>query len=156
MAFSEAPGRARRMVRSQDIIWATVRPNLRAFALIIDPEINTVASTGFAVITPKNLPYTYLYCNLTTDSFTDYLVNHTTGSAYPAVNQNDFKKAPVIVPDEKIIRLFHDLTYSFWSHVHVLMKRNINLRQTRDLLLPKLISGEIDVSEMPTPEEIAA
>ena len=37
-----------------------------------------------------------------------------------------------------------------------LQKKNQNLRTTRDLLLPKLISGEIDVSEIPTPESIAA
>ena len=154
--FSDAPSRSRRLVRSQDIIWATVRPNLKAYALIIEPEPNTVASTGFAVITSKGLPYTYLYCHLATDAFAEYLANHASGSAYPAVNQNDFKNATVIIPDEISVKSFHDFTDPFWFHIHVLAKKNKYLRQTRDLLLPKLISGDIDVSEMPDPEEAAA
>ena len=156
LPFSEAPGRARRVIRSQDIIWATVRPNLRAYVLILEPAPNTIASTGFAVITPKRLPYTYLYCHLTTDAFVEYLVNHATGSAYPAVNQNDFKNSTVLMPDEINVKTFHDLTDPFQYQVHVLMEKNTNLRQTRDLLLPKLISGEIDVSDILVPEEIAA
>ena len=35
-----------------------------------------------------------------------------------------------------------------------LQKKNANLRATRDLLLPKLISGELDVSSLPEPEEV--
>jgi len=37
-----------------------------------------------------------------------------------------------------------------------LQKKNLNLRTTRDLLLPKLISGELDVSTLPEPEEAIA
>src|SRR5258706_4811040 len=52
MPFSEAPSRARRLVRSGDTIISTVRPNRRSFLYLSSPGANTVASTGFAVLTP--------------------------------------------------------------------------------------------------------
>ncbi|MGI0086178.1 MAG: restriction endonuclease subunit S, partial [Nitrososphaerales archaeon] len=67
LPFSEAPGRARRVVREGDTIWATVRPNRRSFALILRPEADLIVSTGFAVLTPKTIPYSYLYFAITTD-----------------------------------------------------------------------------------------
>ena len=56
----EAPGRARRKAQSGDVIWSNVRPNLRAYALILDPEENDVFSTGFTVLSPITVPFTYL------------------------------------------------------------------------------------------------
>lgn len=59
--FKEAPGRARRILSHGDIIWATVRPNRKSFALIINPENNLIASTGFAVLSPKkDYPFSYI------------------------------------------------------------------------------------------------
>src|SRR4030042_615558 len=50
-----APSRAKRIVRSNDIIISTVRPNLKHFALIEEAKRNTIVSTGFAVISAKKL-----------------------------------------------------------------------------------------------------
>lgn len=58
---AEALGRAIRKVKSGDVIWSNVRPNLRAYALILDPEMNDVFSTGFTVLSPVSIPYSYLY-----------------------------------------------------------------------------------------------
>jgi len=60
MAFTDAPGRARRIVRHGDTIWSMVRPNRRSYSLILDPYANLIVSTGFAVLTPHAVPYTYL------------------------------------------------------------------------------------------------
>ena len=62
LPFSDAPSRARRLVRHGDIIWSVVRPNRRAFALIQHPAENLVVSTGFAVITAIQVPFTYPNC----------------------------------------------------------------------------------------------
>jgi len=74
--FSEAPSRARRIVRHGDIIWSCVRPNRRSYAVIWQPASNLIVSTGFAVITPTSLPTSFLYQAVTTDSFAGYLENH--------------------------------------------------------------------------------
>ena len=148
MAFGDAPSRARRVVSHGDIIWSTVRPNRRSYCLILDPMPNMIVSTGFAVITARNVPYTYLYHALTTDEFTEYLTNHATGAAYPAVNTKDFENADVLVPPWSVLERFDDIATAIVSHKQNLGRRNGILRQTRDLLLPRLVSGKIDVSEL--------
>lgn len=143
MLFSEAPSRARRIVADGDIIWATVRPNRKQYSFICKPIANTIASTGFAVLRGKTLPASYLYSFTTTDTFTGYLVNHATGSAYPAVNSDVFKKADVLVPPLELLKKFDVICSDALSQSEVLKKKNKNLKQQRDMLLPKLISGQI-------------
>jgi len=148
MNFSDSPGRARRIVHHGDIIWSMVRPNRKSYCLIFDPEPNTIVSTGFAVIRGKNIPFTYLYHHLTTDDFVSYLTNNATGAAYPAVKTNDFENAKIIRPEDAVLKKFHDIVEPIYEMKFSLAQKNTNLRHTRDLLLPKLISGELDVSEL--------
>ncbi|WP_148705509.1 restriction endonuclease subunit S [Methanosarcina siciliae] len=148
IAFADAPSRARRIVKHGDIIWSTVRPNRKSFAMILNPLPNLIASTGFAVITAKKIPYTYLYHALTTDDFVGYLTNNATGAAYPAVKTNDFNNANILVPPEDYLHQFHNIVSNIFNLKQNLLDKNQNLRKTRDLLLPKLISGEIDVSDL--------
>jgi type I restriction enzyme S subunit len=148
LTFSEAPGRARRVVRHGDIIWSTVRPNRRSYSLILKPIPNMIVSTGFAVISGRTAPYSYLYHALTTEDFVGYLVNHARGSAYPAVVSSDFEKARILVPDANLLAAFHQLTSDMLLLKHQLHQKNRCLRSTRDLLLPKLISGQLDVEDL--------
>ena len=148
MAFSDAPSRARRLTRHGDIIWSSVRPNRRSFSLIIDPPVNLVVSTGFAVISAKKVPFTYLYQATTTDDFVVYLVNHAKGAAYPAVSAEDFENADILVPSKQLLSSFDDKVLPIAILTHRLKAINTTLRRTRDLLLPRLISGEVDVSEL--------
>ncbi len=147
MDFSDAPGRARRIVRHGDVIWSTVRPNRRSFALVAHPLPDTIASTGFAVLRARDVPWAYLYCATTTQGFTDYLTNHATGSAYPAVKADDFEKAVILVPPRSVLADFAKLAEPAFSLGQTLRGQNRNLRAQRDLLLPKLISGEIEVAD---------
>ncbi len=147
LSFSNAPGRARRIVQHGDIIWSTVRPNRKSYSIIINPPTNLIVSTGFAVIRPTDIPFSYTYFVTTTDVFADYLSNHATGSAYPAVNQGDFEQALIVIPHQRILMEFSKLTETILLTINNLSRKNINLRQQRDLLLPRLVSGEIAVGE---------
>lgn len=148
LPFAEAPGRARRIVRHGDVIWSTVRPNRKSYSLILNPDSNMIASTGFAVISGIKAPFSYLYYALTTDDFVAYLVNHATGSAYPAVNSSDFEKATILVPAQDVLAAFHEITEPMFLAKHCVSEKNTTLRASRDLLLPKLISGQLDVEEL--------
>lgn len=146
LSFSEAPGRARRIVRDGDVIWSCVRPNRRSFALVLDPADDTVASTGFAVLRAGAVPFSYLYCATSTDAFVDYLTNNATGAAYPAVKQSDFERAELLMPSASALAAFDQAALPLLRLSDALHRKNANLRAQRDLLLPKLVSGEIDVS----------
>lgn len=156
LAFVDAPSRARRVVKHGDIIWSTVRPNRKSYSLILNPLPNLVVSTGFAVVTAIKTPYTYLYHALTTDDFVVYLTNNATGSAYPAVNPGDFKNADVLLPPSKLMDKFHSIVVDFYNQTQNFQIKSENLRRTRDLLLPKLISGEIDVENLNIETEVTA
>jgi type I restriction enzyme S subunit len=147
MQFKDAPSRAKRIVVDGDIIWATVRPNRKQFSYICKPSTNTIASTGFAVLRSKMVPASYMYSFTTTDSFASYLVNHATGSAYPAVNSDIFKKANILVPASELLDKFDELCLATMQQSEVLKKKNKNLKQQRDMLLPKLISGQIELKD---------
>ena len=144
-AFADAPGRARRIVQHGDILWSCVRPNRRSHAQVMHPEPNTIASTGFAVLTATKVPFTFLYFATTTDDFVGYLTNNTTGAAYPAVTAATFKKADLLIPPAPLLKQFGDATSPMAEEIHTLQRQIQNLRRTRDLLLPRLLSGQVEL-----------
>jgi type I restriction enzyme S subunit len=151
MLFADAPGRARRIVRDGDVIWACVRPNRKSYSLVLNPEPNLLVSTGFAVLSPVDVPCSFLYQCVTTKDFVSHLVNHAKGATYPAVSAADFDNAKVLRPSDNLVVDFDKLAEPMMRLVAALQLKNANLRTTRDLLLPKLISGELDVSTLPEP-----
>lgn len=143
--LNEAPGRAKRCAKDGDIIWGMVRPNLKAYALVTNPKETDVFSTGFAVLSAKKVPYSYLYCAVTQEEFVGYLVNATNGAAYPAVKPVHFEVADILKPDDKVLEQFHSVADSIYRKKEALENQNHNLRESRDLILPKLMSGEVEV-----------
>jgi type I restriction enzyme S subunit len=148
--FAEAPGRARRIVQHGDIIWSCVRPNRRSHTLILQPEVNTVASTGFALLTATKVPFTFLYLATTTDDFVTFLANSATGAAYPAVTAKTFEDAVMLIPTSPLLNKFGVATIPMAEEIYTLQQQAQNLRRTRDLLLPRLLSGQVDVNYMET------
>lgn len=153
--FRQAPSRARRIVRHGDIIWSCVRPNRKAHAVIWNPVPNLVASTGFAVITPKTVSTSYLYLASKTEEFVGHLVNRAKGVAYPAVVAADFEEMPLMVPSGDVVDQFDLLIQPILHQSHILDSQNRKLQQARDILLPRLMSGEIEVQEAASPDHAA-
>ena len=144
-AMPDAPGRAKRVASDGDIIWGMVRPNLKSYALVLHPSPNDVFSTGFAVLSSRAVPFSYLYCCVTQESFVGYLVNCTNGAAYPAVKPIHFEKAPMVKPSDAILNQFHRIAEPLLRKAELLDQENKKLAEARDRLLPKLMSGEIEV-----------
>ena len=142
---SEAPGRARRKIRDGDTIWSNVRPNLRAYALMLEPGDLDVVSTGFTVLTATRVPCTWLYMFVTTDNFVSHLVNHATGVGYPAVRPVDFERAALPLPPRVLLDHFHEAAEPNLRLICKLDQQNQKLAQARDLLLPRLMNGEVAV-----------
>jgi type I restriction enzyme, S subunit len=112
---SEAPSRAQRIVRDNDILLSTVRPNLKHFAFMKRTNPNTIVSTGFAVISSKTIDSRFLYYYLTTDRYTDYLsaIADAHTSTYPAFNPDILENSEIPFPPEKeqraIAKILSDL-----------------------------------------------
>ncbi len=144
LEFRDAPSRARRIVKHGDIIWSCVRPNRRSHAVIWSPPENLIVSTGFAVITPTAAPTSFLYYATTTDDFVGYLEQHAKGAAYPAVVAGDFERAMLLVPTIPLLQALDEVVEPIFRQIHNLHCQNQKLRAARDLLLPRLMSGEIE------------
>lgn len=101
--FSAAPSRARRLVDPGDVLMATVRPNLKSYAVVGEEHRGHVASTGFAVITCKKgvLPE-YLYQYLFSDDVQRQINALVAGSNYPAIGSSDVADLLLNVPDEDV------------------------------------------------------
>ena len=76
------------------------------------------------------------------------ITSYITGAAQPKINQENLNRIPVIFPPENLLEQFEETIQPNFENINALNLKNANLRQTRDLLLPKLISGEIDVSDL--------
>jgi type I restriction enzyme, S subunit len=149
IALADAPGRARRLVKHGDVIWSSVRPANRAYCLIYEPPKNLVASTGFAVISPKpEVPFTFINFAVTSDSFVEQMAMVAKGAAYPATSFDDFGKALVLRPSADLLERFHVQCEPMFKRRHQLRRTNAALAQQRDALLPCLISGKLSVDAL--------
>ena len=149
MVYQHAPGRARRLVRHGDVLWSSVRPGNRAYCVVVEPPENLIASTGFAVISPKpGTPFTYLHKAVTTQNFTDQMVAVAKGSAYPATSFDDFGKARIVWPKADLLDTFDQITRPMYELVASLQRASVSLQKQRDALLPRLISGKLKVDHL--------
>jgi len=96
---SEAPSRARQVIRAGDVLVATTRPNLNAVARV-SPELdNEIASTGFCVLRPnENLHSQYLYWYVQATQFVDSLSALVQGAMYPAVTDKQVRAQTIPLP----------------------------------------------------------
>ena len=100
MTFASAPSRARKLVRSDDIIVSTVRTYLKAVACIGEDAEHLVVSTGFAVLRtkPESEPR-FLYSVVQSHPFVEGIVAASSGVSYPAINPSTLGDLSVPLPD---------------------------------------------------------
>lgn len=95
----------------------------------------------------------YLYSMLRHSNFGNTLKSYANGANVLHLNPEFILSYDCLLPSINLQDTFSKLVRSIFYHCDTLNEINANLRQTRDLLLPKLISGEIDVSTIPYPDE---
>jgi len=132
---AEVPGRARRLLRTGDVLVSTVRPNLNAVALVPESLDGDVASTAFCVLraTPRVLPE-YLYFFVRSGRFIRELTRLATGALYPAVSDARILDQMLPLPDLARQRRIVDMLQCAQSAVR--LRREIRERTTQ--LVPAL------------------
>jgi len=156
MAAAAAPGRARRVLRDGDVVWSTVRPNRRAHGLVHDPPESLIASTGLAVLSPREIPSGVLFLYASDPAFTAFLVGRARGAAYPAVRPKDFEEALIRVPLARLLSDFDGVVEPLVRLASRLSSQSSRLAATRDLLLPRLVTGRLDISDLDLGELLTA
>jgi len=112
--------------------------------------INTTeacTNQGFITCIPnQRVPLYFMYHWLKEN--VDYFISLGTGATFKEITKGLFKTVELAIPDQNIVYCFEDKVQPIVQNILNLQRKNNILRQTRDLLLPKLISGELDVSEL--------
>lgn len=145
--FVDAPSRARRLVRHNSIVYSTVRPNLQHYGILKTPASNMVVSTGFVVLDCKydiaNIVYlalahpsVYKYCSLIADCAV---------ATYPSIKPKEIGKISIALPPMDVAIKWNNRLECFYRTKQNLQHQNTLLARQRDLLLPRLMSGKLEV-----------
>ncbi len=106
---------------------------------------------------PKNHSNLYLFCTFFSDEWRQVVAQNTlSGATVDRIPLSKFSSFPIKLPPMPIMAAFDGLVRPMFAQIEVLGRKSLNLRTTRHLLLPKLISGELDVSTLPEPVEALA
>ncbi|MEZ9723542.1 restriction endonuclease subunit S [Vibrio splendidus] len=73
------------------------------------------------------------------------LERFNSGASVPTLNRNDVHGNPVIAPPKELIKQFEEIICINHKQINVLKRKNENLKKQRDMLLPKIISGQIEL-----------
>ena len=151
IAFASAPSRARRVVRSGDTIVSTVRTYLKAVWHADGPLPSLVASTGFAVLTPRS-PTSRRFVGYVcrSGSFTERITSESSGVSYPAIAETKFGLLEIPVPppsEQKAIANFLDCEIATIDGLVARQEQLIELlREKRTALITRAVTRGLDPS----------
>jgi type I restriction enzyme S subunit len=138
---------SRIVFQENDILFGSIRPYLHKVALA--PFLG-VTNTSVHVLRSRNKIMTPLSSILLSSERTIIWANQfSTGTKMPVIKWDVFQNMPVALPtDTRLILKFNSIVEPALRFIKFVYHQNRNLYTTRDLLLPKLISGALDVSEV--------
>ena len=142
-SYHIAPGRARRIVRKDDVLISTVRPYLKGFSMVPQYLDGAVASTGFCVLRAKRkqiLPG-LIWAVVGTDQFVDNLMSKATGSSYPAVRPSDVAAHPIALPPLAEQTRIVDVMSSVDAYIAALQQQAEDARAARNAVLHELLTA---------------
>lgn len=138
LKLSDAPSRAKRLLRNNDIIYSTVRPIQRHYGIIKNPKSNMVVSTGFAVLTCEEQKANpdFIYYFLTQDDIVNYLDSVAEGStsAYPSLTPDVITDVDIALPELPEQRAIASILSSLDDKIDLLHRQNKTLEQLAETL----------------------
>ena len=143
-------GRSGSKFRNGDTLLARITPCLENgktgyVNFLANGEVGR-GSTEFIVLRSKCVSPEFVYCLARTYHFRENAIKSMVGSSgRQRVQENCFEEFMVFLPPQLLLNLFREFTEQVFQQIQVLHSQNQKLRFSRDLLLPRLMSGEITV-----------
>lgn len=107
--LAEAPSRAQYVLKQNDIMYSTVRPNLQNIAINPYSDDNVVGSTGFCVLRCIGVTTGYMWGVINSIPFTEAMVNQASGANYPAVTDKVVHAYEIPIPPESEQNAYEEL-----------------------------------------------
>ena len=138
-------------VRTGDLVLAMTGATIGKFAMIPERDetilVNQRVGKFFLGDEPlKRIPF--IYCTLKMDEVYSEVIGRGQGSAQPNISANDVMTIPCVIPSQKEIDDFNTFAEPIYTNIVKNQNENEKLANLRDSLLPKLMSGELDVSDL--------
>ena len=135
------------LFQESDILFGAMRPYL--YKVAIAPFLGVTRSTCFVLRPREDDYYSYAVMTMFQDSTIEYSDKHSRGTTIPyAAWEGSLSNMPILLPPIYILRKFNEIVKPMLDYIQTFMASYNNLSQTRDFLLPKLVSGQIDVSKL--------
>ena len=132
---ANAPSRARRKIRTNDVIFATIRPTLQRIAFVPSELDDQICSTGYMVLRAKQLVLSkFIYYFLFSDAYSSAMEKLQKGASYPAVTDGEVRQQPIPLPplDEQK-RIVAVLDAAFDGLTRARAHAEANLQNAREL-----------------------
>ncbi|MYB65227.1 DUF433 domain-containing protein [Candidatus Poribacteria bacterium] len=140
------------LITGGTVLLSKLNPRIpRVWFPFLNTEHRAITSTEFFILKPRPpVNCMFLYNLFRSPEFTENFSVRALGTStsHQRVKPDDFLNISVSIPTESLLDDFQQKVSPLVNICNTLRLKNATLRQTRDLLLPKLISGEIDVSQL--------
>lgn len=130
-----------------DVLISNIRPYFKKIVYVTDDRCG--CSTDVLCFVPKEDKYSaFLFGTLYMDRFFDFMVAGSKGTKMPRGDKQQIMNYPVVLPDKESLNLFNGLIGPMLDQIATNRIESSRLAALRDTLLPKLMSGELDVSDI--------
>jgi type I restriction enzyme S subunit len=137
-----APSRARRVIHFNDVLMSTVRPYLKAFAIVPEKFHNQICSTGFAVLTCKErISPLYLLYSLFSSSVIEQCNKIMVSGQYPALNTSQVEKIKIPIPSLAEQQKIAEILSTVDKRIESLRNRKKKLERVKKGLMEDLLTG---------------
>lgn len=139
------------VVKAGDLLIAMTGATIGKFAMVPYSSemllVNQRVGKFFLGNNPvEKLPF--IYCTLKQPEVYGEVVNRGQGSAQPNISASDIMSIPCVIPSKEAINKFNETIKPLFDLIISNQRENQQLSSLRDLLLPRLMSGELDVSDI--------
>ena len=138
-------------VNAGDLLIAMTGATIGKFAMVPYSSdtllVNQRVGKFFLGVNPvEKLPF--IYCTLKQPDVYYEIINRGQGSAQPNISASDIMSIPCVIPSKEVVNKFNDTVQPLFDLIISNQRENQQLSILRDSLLPKLMSGELDVSDI--------
>jgi len=142
--FADAPSRARRKLRRDDVLVSTVRPNLQSHLLFRTEAGNWVCSTGFCVVRCRQgvTHPGFVFCHLFATCVNQQIETLLTGSNYPAINSGDVRALKIPFPSFAEQTAIAAVLNEMDAELAVLEQRQTKTRALKQGMMQELLTGK--------------
>ena len=147
--FKDAPSRARRIVRDGDVLVSTVRTYIKSIAKVENPKDNLIASTGFAVVRPREIDSDYSGFLFYSEPLIGEIISLSTGVSYPAINSSQIGDISIPIPpieeQQSIAKQIDAESQRIDLQVERTKKLIELLKEYREALISEVVTGKVKV-----------